>query len=63
MTKKHFEAIARILNMYSLNNPAPGTFDEGYHDAAFGIANDMADLFASENPRFNREKFLTACGF
>jgi hypothetical protein len=62
MTRKHFEAIARILNQYSIPHAAAG-FDMGYNDAAFGIASDMADLFEAENPRFDREKFLTACGF
>lgn len=62
MTKKHFEAVAAILNRYTLHNPAPGTFDEGYADAAYGIAVELADHFATENPRFDRRVFLAACG-
>jgi len=26
------------------------------------FANDLADYFASDNERFDREKFLSACG-
>jgi hypothetical protein len=62
MTKKQFEAIAKILNRYTLADPAPGTFDEGYADASFGIAVELADYFETTNPLFDRERFLLACG-
>lgn len=62
MSKKHFEAIARILAQYNIVNPAMG-FDEGYSSAANGITEAMADYFAQQNPRFDRERFLAACGF
>ena len=52
MTKKHFEAIARIL----LNNS-----NEGFGSIT-DVAKDLATLFQSENPRFNRSQFLIACG-
>lgn len=50
MTKRHFEAIAAILRDYP---PAK----------VMSIGLRLADYFASENPRFDRERFLTACGF
>lgn len=28
-----------------------------------GLATDMADMFASDNPRFDRTRFMDACGF
>ena len=50
MTKKHFEFIVSILN--AANQPAP--------------ASDLALLavakFEQDNPRFNAERFLDACG-
>lgn len=55
MTKKHFEALAAIVN--------DNRFDGSRKEACESIARDMADLFAEENPRFDRERFLTACGF
>ena len=55
MTRKHFEALAAIINQ--------NRFDGSRKEACYSIADDMADFFAEENPRFNREQFLTACGF
>lgn len=56
MTKQHFEAIASILNNHI---PVQGdAVDITYADTV----NDLADYFGSENPRFNRDQFLDACG-
>ena len=56
MTKKHFEAIAAIFrNTYIDDDTDPVV-------AQKDMADRMADLFKSENPQFDREKFLTACG-
>lgn len=72
MTKKHFEAIAAIIKarheVYedALNNLLAAGFDEGYYsggdDEVSTMANRLADYFASENPRFDRDHFLAACG-
>lgn len=51
MTKKHFEEIARVLDYYK---------DES--SVTQDIASDFADIFAKENPNFNRARFLKACG-
>lgn len=59
MTKQHFEAIAKILNRYSIPTAAAG-FDEGYDSAGYGITSDLADYFESVNPRFDRERFMKA---
>ena len=61
MTRKHFIKIAAVLAQYNIVDPAMG-FDEGYSSAANGITEALADFFESENPRFDRAKFLTACG-
>ncbi len=61
MTKKHFEALARILNRHRVADAAPG-FDEGYDAAAHSIAEEIADYLGSQNPRFDRQKFLDAAG-
>lgn len=61
MTKKHFEAIAAILNsFYIVPRGVPSRALEAA--AVSGIAEEMADLFAQENPRFDRARFLKACG-
>ena len=52
MTRKHYVAIAEII-AYRLcakdNHP---------HE----IAKRLADYFKRDNPKFDRERFLTACG-
>lgn len=55
MTKTHFEAIAQLVN-------ETYTETEGEADVVKNLAERMAAMFARENPRFDREKFLTACG-
>lgn len=50
MTRKHFEAIARITA--SISNDLTRSF----------VAHEQADYFANINPRFDRNKFLAACG-
>lgn len=63
MSRKDYRAVAGIIKKAL----APDSHD---HDEAEPtllerlevLANDMADLFAVDNERFNRAKFLTACG-
>jgi len=52
MTKKHYEAIAIIIQPLT-------TWNE--KDAQY-IANELADYFQTDNPKFNRTRFLEACG-
>ena len=51
MTRKHFEAIAQILFDADLDPNARAT-----------VAQDFAEYFKAENPRFKRTMFLRACG-
>lgn len=60
MTKKDFEAVAAIISREAIRNPAPG-FDEGYDAGVENVALEIADYFASTNPRFDRARFLEAC--
>lgn len=60
MTKKHFEAIAKILALRAGFNESTIEFDAGYNLAVARLANDMADYFETENPLFDRERFLRA---
>jgi hypothetical protein len=50
LTRKHFEAIARIL----------ANMDNG--DERKYVAHQFADWLASENPLFQRNAFLEKCG-
>ena len=60
MTKKHYEAIAAILEKYR-NAPL---YEADYSDyrTAEHIAAELADYFATDNPRFDRARFWQACG-
>ncbi len=61
ITRKHYNAIAKIL----CEQPSPGyinSFGDTGKTTRCLIANKMASYFAKDNPRFNRQKFLDACG-
>lgn len=62
MTKRHFEAIARMLRERVEFPDGTIDFDSGYRMATRHIAFDLADYFEEQNPRFDRQRFLTACG-
>ena len=60
MTKKDYVAIAALLKHRRPNadmlTPSPA------YSMWHGIAWDLCDVFASDNPRFDRARFLAACG-
>lgn len=56
MTKTHFEAIAQLFRETL-------TMSEDDAETVQNLAERMAAMFARENPRFDRARFLTACGF
>lgn len=64
MTKKNYEAIAQTISdefEATMSKSSPD-FIRG---AAYGVeetAKSLADYFKRDNPRFDREKFLAACG-
>lgn len=72
MTKKHYEAIANVLKKeYDKNiHHRKNYFDNDKlwyehkqkKQAITSVCNNLADYFAADNPKFNRDKFLTACG-
>jgi hypothetical protein len=51
MTKRDFELIAAVLANLPEMRVDPDT-----------VAEEFADALATTNPRFDRTKFLTACG-
>lgn len=59
MTKRHFELIAETLRKtlereQSLNSPSAGGVRMS--------ARELADVLGSTNSRFDKERFLRACG-
>jgi len=57
------EKIAKIIEGVVGDGFTGKDYDRGWHDAAKGIAAKLADHFQSENPFFDRQAFLKACGF
>ena len=57
--KRHYEDVARILSHARAHEPRFGT---GQFTATGQAIVDFADLFAADNPLFDRERFLKACG-
>ena len=53
LTRKVFEAQAAIIKKHL---PKVG------REFSFEMASSIADYFAGENPRFDRERFFEACG-
>lgn len=52
MTRKHFERVAAMLKRHK--------------DCALCaelLSKEFAEWFAEENPRFDRDRFMEACGF
>lgn len=64
MTKKDYEAIARVLSLKAelieRTIHAPAVADAKRALLA-DIVDGLAEMFASENPRFSRERFAQAC--
>ena len=57
MTRKHFEAIAKILNAYTSDN-MPSTLHK--HRKFDGLVEDLAEFFQETNPNFDRNRFFGA---
>ena len=58
-TKQHYKAIAEIIKDEKDNW---GSNPTQVHIAIAEIAKDLAAYFAKDNPHFDRQKFLAACG-
>lgn len=60
MTKKDYELIAKTFNDVMYSNQ--GWYSESAKQAHTWVAKALAEVFTEENPKFNRDKFLKACG-
>ena len=49
-SKRHFEAIAKLIK-------------ETDASSKYQLAQELGDLFAEDNERFDVKRFFTACGF
>ena len=63
LSRKHYEAVAELLAKNArFFEGAPDMYGLGKREALDDVTNDLADYFASENPYFDRERFLKAAG-
>lgn len=66
VTKKDFKAVAEIIKSESLQGKKPidGSASVMYAIQCVGsdIAKELADYFATQNPRFDCDRFMEACG-
>ena len=60
-TRQHYKAIAEIIREQK-EHVRVFTGHMMAEAACKDIAAQLADYFAKDNPRFDREKFLNACG-
>lgn len=58
MSRKDYEVVATEF----IGRMANPTVPSESRQTLIALANSLADRFAEDNPRFDREKFLTACG-
>ena len=60
MTRKDYELIAKAIA--DLRNATGAVMGEEFQHGAKQAAQYIASALASDNPRFDRERFLKACG-
>tara|TARA_R100000234_G_scaffold111746_1_gene84957 strand:+ start:2049 stop:2228 length:180 start_codon:yes stop_codon:yes gene_type:complete len=56
MTRRHFNKVAQIM---ATSQPMSENYVEGKQKRKY--VEQLADFFQSENPRFDRERFINAC--
>lgn len=66
MTRKHYRETAEMIRSVVDDTPAhsdlEGFIATGRMQATRSIARSLASMFAEDNPQFDRDKFLDACG-
>ena len=61
-SKQHFEMVARVLRRQDYNTVESANPVDQQHAMLRDIAVAFAAEFAASNPRFDRARFLKACG-
>lgn len=63
-TRQHYKAIAEIIKTNNaVKTEVSPFYRQGNNDACQFITKDLADYFTRDNERFDRQKFVEACGF
>jgi len=59
-TRQHYKAIAEIIKTHK--HDLIVTYSTEYKGGKNAVVTNLADYFTKDNPRFNKDKFLIACG-
>jgi len=62
MTRKDYIAIAEVIRQAGPASGMPTDWKTGCNSAREYIARNLAYSLAADNPRFDRARFLKACG-
>ena len=62
MTRKDYVKFAAMLKDANSHQACELNYREGWHGACSSLVQRTADIFAADNPNFDRERFLQACG-
>jgi hypothetical protein len=62
MTRKDYELIAAAIRATVAHVAVDPGYCEGWQAAASSAAHRVADSMANDDPRFDRARFLKACG-
>jgi hypothetical protein len=62
ITRKDYAAIAEAINFYRSSLSPHISFDRDRYVALRELTNIFCEVFAEDNHRFDRERFLRACG-
>lgn len=62
MTKKDYEAIARAIKQSGEHQAVDEGYCEGWQAAVSSVTHRVANVMQADNPRFDRSRFLKACG-
>lgn len=62
MTRKDYIALAGAIKAARLPATVEGVYPAPFNDGISSAAEQIADTLAQDNPRFDRARFLKACG-
>ena len=62
MSSKDYEAIARAIRECVGVAPSPNAWTKGYDAGLADVAWRLCDVLEADNERFQRARFLEACG-
>lgn len=63
MTRKDYVKLAAVVNeSLAINPKIDASFVRGWREGIEVLANKLADVLQADNERFDRARFLYACG-